>query len=133
MGDMHAEAVHGGAHETAQAVADGEPKTVSLKVYCGIYVLVFFYPLDFTFVAEAFSQIGCEVLGCSTDSKFWHLAWINTPRKKGGLGEMQNMLIADDNKEIARAYNVVWVLSLGETPFLRQTDSEGEGERERRE
>ncbi|KAJ0388547.1 hypothetical protein P43SY_011380 [Pythium insidiosum] len=69
--------------------------------------MVFFYPLDFTFVAEAFSQIGCEVLGCSTDSKFWHLAWINTPRKKGGLGEMQNLLIADDNKEIACAYNVL--------------------------
>ncbi|KAJ0391510.1 hypothetical protein P43SY_011516 [Pythium insidiosum] len=91
----------------AQAVADGKPKAVSLKVYCGKYVLVFFYPLDFTFVAEAFSQIGCEVLGCSTDSKFLHLPWINTPREKGGLGEMQNPLIADYNKEIARAYNVV--------------------------
>ncbi|KAJ0391333.1 hypothetical protein P43SY_012134 [Pythium insidiosum] len=84
---------------TAQAVANGEPNTVSLKDYCGKYVLVFFYPLD-SFVAEAFSQIGCEVLGCSTDSKFLHLAWINTPRKKGGLGD-------DYNKEIVRAYNVV--------------------------
>ncbi|KAJ0392581.1 hypothetical protein ATCC90586_010815 [Pythium insidiosum] len=94
-------------HLHAQAVANGEPKTDSLKDYCGKYVLVFFYPLDFTFVAEAFRQIGCEVLGCSTDSKFLHLAWINTPRKKGGLGEMQNPLIADYNKEITRAYNVV--------------------------
>ncbi|KAJ0394509.1 hypothetical protein ATCC90586_007838 [Pythium insidiosum] len=103
---------------TAQAVVDGEFKTVSLKDYRGKYVVLFFYPLDFTFVcpteiiafsekAEAFRQIGCEVLGCSTDSKFSHLAWINTPRKKGGLGEMQIPLIADYNKEIARAYNVV--------------------------
>ncbi|GLE04578.1 hypothetical protein PINS_up013547 [Pythium insidiosum] len=103
---------------TADAVVDGEFKTVSLKDYRGKYVVLFFYPLDFTFVcpteiiafsekAEAFRQIGCEVLGCSTDSKFSHLAWINTPRKKGGLGEMKIPLIADYNKEIARAYNVV--------------------------
>ncbi|KAJ0404235.1 hypothetical protein ATCC90586_008008 [Pythium insidiosum] len=64
-------------------------------------------PAHVTFVAEAFLQIGCEVLDCSTDSKFLHLAWINTPRKMGCLGEMQNPLIADYNKEIARAYNVV--------------------------
>ncbi|TMW61843.1 hypothetical protein Poli38472_010906 [Pythium oligandrum] len=103
---------------TAEAVVDGEFKTVSLKDYRGKYVVLFFYPLDFTFVcpteiiafsdkAEAFRAIGCEVIGASCDSKFSHLAWINTPRKKGGLGEMQIPLIADYNKELAKAYDVL--------------------------
>ncbi|KAF1314619.1 Peroxiredoxin-2, partial [Globisporangium splendens] len=103
---------------TADAVVNGEFKKVSLSDYKGKYVVLFFYPLDFTFVcpteiiafsekAEEFRKIGCEVLGCSTDSKFSHLAWINTPRKKGGLGEMDIPLIADYNKDIARAYDVL--------------------------
>ncbi|ETK87531.1 peroxiredoxin-2, partial [Phytophthora nicotianae] len=81
---------------TADAVVDGEFKTVSLSDYKGKYVVLFFYPMDFTFVcpteiiafsekAAEFRKLGCEVLGCSVDSKFSHLAWINTPRKKGGL------------------------------------------------
>uniref|UniRef100_K3WQJ1 thioredoxin-dependent peroxiredoxin n=1 Tax=Globisporangium ultimum (strain ATCC 200006 / CBS 805.95 / DAOM BR144) TaxID=431595 RepID=K3WQJ1_GLOUD len=103
---------------TADAVVNGEFQKVSLSDYKGKYVVLFFYPLDFTFVcpteiiafsekAEEFRKIGCEVLGCSTDSKFSHLAWINTPRKKGGLGEMNIPLIADYNKDIARAYDVL--------------------------
>lgn len=103
---------------TAEAVVDGEFKTISLADYAGKYVVLFFYPLDFTFVcpteiiafsekAAAFRAIGCEVLGCSTDSKFSHLAWINTPRKRGGLGPMDIPLLADYNKDIARAYDVL--------------------------
>jgi alkyl hydroperoxide reductase subunit AhpC len=103
---------------TAEAVVDGEFKTISLSDYLGKYVVLFFYPLDFTFVcpteiiafsekAAAFRAIGAEVIGASCDSKFSHLAWINTPRKKGGLGEMQIPLIADYNKDLARAYDVV--------------------------
>ncbi|KAJ0406750.1 hypothetical protein P43SY_004575 [Pythium insidiosum] len=100
------------------AVVDGEFKTVSLKDYRGKYVVLFFYPLDFTIMcpteiiafsekAKAFRQIGCEVLGCSTNSRYSHLAWINTPREKGGLGQVHIPLLADYNKEIVRAYNVV--------------------------
>ncbi|EGZ22984.1 hypothetical protein PHYSODRAFT_284684 [Phytophthora sojae] len=103
---------------TADAVVDGEFKTVSLSDYKGKYVVLFFYPMDFTFVcpteiiafsekAAEFRKLGCEVLGCSVDSKFSHLAWINTPRKKGGLGELDIPLIADFNKEISKAYDVL--------------------------
>lgn len=97
------------------AVVNGEFKEISLKDYKGKYVVLFFYPLDFTFVCpteiiafsdrvEEFQKIGCEVVACSTDSHFSHLAWINTPRKQGGLGEMNIPLLADKNCEIARQY-----------------------------
>lgn len=101
-----------------KAVVNGQFKEISLIDYEGKYVVLFFYPLDFTFVcpteiiaysesAEKFRQIGCEVIACSTDSEFSHLAWINTPREKGGLGEMHIPLLADKNSEIARAYGVL--------------------------
>lgn len=100
---------------TVQAVVDGDFKDVKLTDYKGKYVVLFFYPFDFTFVcpteiiafsekAEEFRKIGCEVLACSTDSVFCHLAWINTPRKQGGLGTMKIPLLADKNMEIARKY-----------------------------
>lgn len=100
---------------TAQAVVDGDFQTVKLSQYRGKYVVLFFYPLDFTFVcpteiiafsdrAEEFRNINCEVLGASTDSVFSHLAWVNTPRKQGGLGNMNIPLIADKTLEIARTY-----------------------------
>ena len=54
-----------------------------------------------------FRDIGCEVVGVSTDSHFSHLAWINTPRKEGGLGGLSYPLAADFNKEISRAYDVL--------------------------
>uniref|UniRef100_A0A3B3DPQ9 Peroxiredoxin-2 n=1 Tax=Oryzias melastigma TaxID=30732 RepID=A0A3B3DPQ9_ORYME len=84
----------------------------------GKYVVFFFYPLDFTFVcpteiiafsdrAEEFRKIGCEVIGCSVDSHFSHLAWINTPRKQGGLGSMKIPLVADLTKSISRDYGVL--------------------------
>ena len=102
------------------AVVNGQFKEISLNDYKGKYVVFFFYPLDFTFVcpteiiayserAEEFRKIGCEVIGCSTDSHFSHLAWINTPREKGGLGEMKIPLLADKNMEIARSYGVLKV------------------------
>merc|ERR1712168_56672 len=99
------------------AVVGGQFKQVALSDYKGKYVVFFFYPLDFTFVcpteiiafserAEEFRKIGCEVIGCSTDSHFSHLAWINTPRKQGGLGQMNIPLLADKNCEISKAYGV---------------------------
>jgi peroxiredoxin 1 len=54
-----------------------------------------------------FRKIGCEIVGVSTDSHFTHLAWINTPRKQGGLGEMNIPLLADKSMKIARDYGVL--------------------------
>jgi alkyl hydroperoxide reductase subunit AhpC len=103
---------------TGTAVVDGQFKTISLSDYKGKYVVLFFYPLDFTFVcpteiiafsdrASEFQSIGCELIACSTDSHFSHLAWINTPRKQGGLGEMKIPLLADKSMKIARDYGVL--------------------------
>ncbi|XP_068243147.1 peroxiredoxin 2 isoform X1 [Palaemon carinicauda] len=100
------------------AVVDGQFKEISLADYQGKYVVFFFYPLDFTFVcpteiiafsdrAKEFRDINCEVIACSTDSHFSHLAWINTPRKEGGLGEMNIPLLADKSMDIARSYGVL--------------------------
>lgn len=100
------------------SVVNGEFKEISLADYRGKYLVFFFYPLDFTFVcpteliafserAEEFRSIGCEVVGCSTDSHFSHLAWINTPRKQGGLGNMNIPLLADKSGDISRRYGVL--------------------------
>jgi len=83
----------------------------------GKYVVVFFYPLDFTFVCpseliafnhrlDEFKKRNVEVLGVSIDSQFTHLAWKNTPVEKGGIGQVQYPLIADVKHEICRAYDV---------------------------
>ncbi|KAK8395620.1 hypothetical protein O3P69_005611 [Scylla paramamosain] len=100
------------------AVVGGQFKDISLEDYKGKYLVLFFYPLDFTFVcpteiiafserAEEFHKIGCEVVACSTDSHFSHLAWVNTPRKEGGLGQMNIPLLADKSMEISKAYGVL--------------------------
>ncbi len=103
---------------TAEAVVRRQFKTISLSDYRGKYVVLFFYPLDFTFVCpteitafddlyEEFQKVGAEVLGISVDSKYSHLAWINTPRKEGGIGDIKFPLISDITKEISRKYNVL--------------------------
>ena len=103
---------------TATAVVDQEFKDISLSQYRGKYVVLFFYPLDFTFVCpteitafsdryDAFKALNTEVLGVSVDSQFSHLAWIQTERKQGGLGDIAYPLVADLKKEIASAYNVL--------------------------
>jgi len=102
----------------AQAVVDGQFKEVALSDYAGNYVVVYFYPLDFTFVCpteiiafsdriQEFRDIGCEVIGISTDSHFSHLAWISQPRKQGGLGGLSYPLVSDFNKQISRDYGVL--------------------------
>ncbi len=103
----------------AQAVMpDGSFKQVSLSDYKGKYVVLFFYPLDFTFVCpteiiafsdaeKEFAALNVQVLGVSIDSHFSHLAWRNVPRTEGGIGNIEYPLIADLNKEIARAYDVL--------------------------
>ena len=103
---------------TATAVVDQEFKEISLSQYRGKYVVLFFYPLDFTFVCpteitafsdryDAFKALNTEVLGVSVDRQFSHLAWIQTERKQGGLGDIAYPLVADLKKEIAAAYNVL--------------------------
>jgi len=101
-----------------QAVVDGQFKEISLTDYKGKYLVLFFYPLDFTFVcpteiisfsdrAEEFRSIGCELVAVSTDSEFSHLAWINTPRKQGGLGKMNIPILADKTHDVSRRYGVL--------------------------
>lgn len=101
-----------------QAVINGQFKEIKLDDYKGKYLVLFFYPLDFTFVCpteiiafsdrvKEFKAIGCELIGCSTDSHFTHLAWINTDRKNGGLGSLDIPLLADKTMNVARAYGVL--------------------------
>ncbi len=97
---------------------NGQFKDISLSDYKGKYVVLFFYPLDFTFVcpteiiafsdaAAEFQKRGVQLLGASIDSKFSHLAWRKTPKKEGGLGEIKYPLIADVTKEVSRKYGVL--------------------------
>ncbi|XP_067909004.1 thioredoxin-dependent peroxide reductase, mitochondrial isoform X1 [Heterodontus francisci] len=100
------------------AVVSGEFKEINLDDFKGKYLVIFFYPLDFTFVcpteiiafsnqANEFHDVNCEVIGVSVDSHFSHLAWINTPKKSGGLGHMNIPLLSDLTKQISRDYGVL--------------------------
>lgn len=82
------------------------------------YVVLFFYPLDFTFVCpseliafdnriEKFKEHNVQVIGCSVDSHFSHLAWRNTPVNQGGIGQVRYPIVADLTKSIARDYDVL--------------------------
>lgn len=90
----------------------------SLADYRGKYVVLFFYPLDFTFVCpseliafdhrlQEFKNRGVEVIGVSIDSHFTHLAWKNTPINKGGIGNVQYPLVADISKQISTDYDLL--------------------------
>ena len=100
------------------AVVNGEFQNIRLSEYRGKYVILFFYPLDFTFVCpteiiafsdriEEFKKRNVEVLGVSIDSRFSHKAWIETPRSKGGLGELKYPLVEDLTKKISSDYGVL--------------------------
>ncbi|CAK8681027.1 unnamed protein product [Clavelina lepadiformis] len=100
------------------AVVNGQFQQITSDDYAGKYMVLFFYPLDFTFVcpteiisfsdrADEFKAIDAEVIGASVDSHFSHLAWINTPRKQGGLGEMKIPLLSDLTKKISSDYGVL--------------------------
>ncbi|MEE8424729.1 MAG: peroxiredoxin [Elusimicrobiota bacterium] len=102
----------------ATAVSGKLFKEIKLKDYKGKWLVLFFYPLDFTFVCpteitafsdqiEDFRKLKCEILGCSVDSQFSHLAWTNLPRKEGGLGKIEYPLLADITKKIAADYGVL--------------------------
>ncbi|KAK0491834.1 thioredoxin-like protein [Armillaria luteobubalina] len=103
----------------AAAVVDGLFEDVSLTDYLGQWVVLFFYPMDFTFVCPTeilafndalaeFKALDTKVLGVSTDSQHSHFAWANQPRKEGGLGPALKLpLIADRNMSISRDYGVL--------------------------
>ncbi|MBN2527060.1 MAG: peroxiredoxin [Deltaproteobacteria bacterium] len=103
----------------AQAVfGNNEIKELELASYKGKYVVLFFYPLDFTFVCpseiiafdkklDAFKKKGVEVIGVSVDSQYTHYAWKNTKVEDGGIGNIQFPLVADLDKKIAADYGVL--------------------------
>lgn len=104
---------------TAEAVMpDNSFGSITLSSFKGKYVLLFFYPLDFTFVCPSeilafnkkvskFKEKNCELIGVSVDSKFTHLAWKNTAIEDGGIGKIHYPLVQDLNKEIASSYGIL--------------------------
>ena len=105
---------------TAEAVlGDGSISEISLSDYKGQYVLLYFYPLDFTFVCpteiiafnkkvEEFKKRNTQLIGVSIDSAFTHSAWRRTPLNEGGIGEIDYPLVADLKKSIATDYGVLF-------------------------
>jgi len=103
---------------TLEGVCNKEFKSYTLPHGDGKWTILIFYPLDFTFVcpteiiafSEAtakFRQLGAELYGISVDSKFSHLAWTDTPRDRGGVGEIAYPLLADLNKEVATMFGAL--------------------------
>ena len=97
---------------------DNSISELTLSDYRGKYVVLFFYPLDFTFVCpseilafntaiKAFNEKNCEIIGVSVDSQFSHLAWKNAPVEQGGIGNIKFPLVADLNKSISQNYGVL--------------------------
>ena len=100
------------------AVVDNEFQEIQLSDYRGKYLVLLFYPLDFTFVCpteliafskrmDDFRSINAEVVGVSVDSHFSHLAWMNTSRKEGGLGCLDYPLLSDVTRKISNDYGVL--------------------------
>ncbi|EDV25321.1 Peroxiredoxin-2 [Trichoplax sp. H2] len=101
------------------AVINGEFQEIQLSDYAGKYVVLFFYPMDFTFVcpteilafsdrAKEFEELNTQVIACSIDSEYSHLAWTTASRKDGGLGGNLNIpLLADITKKISNDYGVL--------------------------
>lgn len=106
---------------TAQAVMPDNTikEDFTLSSMRGKYIVLFFYPLDFTFVCpteiiafnrklDEFKKRGVEVVGVSIDSQFSHFAWKNTKPEEGGIGNIQFPLVADLSKNIARDYGILF-------------------------
>lgn len=103
----------------SKAIVEGQIiSDFSLESYIGSYVVLFFYPLDFTFVCPTelhafedrvaeFKKRNVNLIGCSIDSCFSHLAWLKTPKAQGGISGITYPLIADVNKEFCKAFDVL--------------------------
>lgn len=100
------------------AVVNGQFRTVALEDYRGKWLVLFFYPLDFTFVCpteilafsdryEEFARLNADVLGVSIDSKYTHLAWTERPRNLGGIQGLKYPLASDLNKQVAASFGVL--------------------------
>ena len=109
---------HAPDFKATAVLPDGSFKDIKLSDYKGKWVVLFFYPLDFTFVCPTeilafsdakaeFDKVGAQVIGVSVDSHFTHLAWTQMDRKEGGLSGLTYPLVADLNKSIARDYGVL--------------------------
>ena len=104
--------------KAAAVMPDGEiNEEFQLSDYKGQYVLLFFYPLDFTFVCpseiiahnnrlESFKERNTQIIGVSIDSQFSHYAWRNTPVENGGIGPVGFPLVADINHDIVNAFGI---------------------------
>ena len=105
---------------TATAVINGNEfkENFKLSQFRDKYVWLFFYPLDFTFVCPTeihafqdkladFKRLNCEIIGCSVDSHFSHLAWLQKKKSEGGIQGVTFPLVSDINKSIARDYDVL--------------------------
>lgn len=106
--------------EMQAVLANKEFGKVSLEenIKNGKWTVLFFYPMDFTFVCPTeitamsdrngeFQDLGAEVIGVSTDTIHTHLAWINTDRKENGIGQLNFPLAADHNQQVSRDYGVL--------------------------
>ena len=102
----------------ADALVGQDFKSLSSDDYKGKWKVLFFYPLDFTFVCpteivafseavEKFKALGCEVIASSIDSKFSHLAWTKQSRNEGGIGQVNFPILADVNKDVARSFGAL--------------------------
>nr|XP_036213835.1 peroxiredoxin-2 isoform X2 [Bactrocera oleae] len=100
------------------AVVGNDFQEIKLADFRGKYLVLFFYPLDFTFVCpteiiafseriEEFKKLNAEVVGVSVDSHFSHLVWCNSDRKDGGLGGLSYPLLSDLTKKISSDYDVL--------------------------
>ncbi|MDD1014363.1 MULTISPECIES: peroxiredoxin [Pseudomonas] len=104
--------------DAAAVLGDGSiVDSFTLSSLRGKYVVLFFWPLDFTFVCpseiiahnnrmDKFRELGVEVVGVSIDSQFTHHAWRSTPVEKGGIGAVEFTMVADVKHEITRAYGI---------------------------
>jgi alkyl hydroperoxide reductase subunit AhpC len=107
------------AFQTNALMPSGDIKSISSTDFNNTYWILFFYPLDFTFVcptellafheqSKKFEDIGCKLVGCSIDSEYSHLAWSKVPRSSGGLGSPLSFpLLADITKSIASNFGVL--------------------------
>ena len=101
-----------------KGVEEGAFKTFKLSDYEGKWLILFFYPLDFTFVCpteilafsdrlDEFEKLGASILGCSTDSVYSHLAWTEKPQEEGGIQGLKYPLLEDTKKELATDYGTL--------------------------
>jgi len=105
-------------HFSSTGVYDQEFKRIDLSDYSGKYMILLFYPLDFTFVCpteitafsdkyDQFSKLNAEILGISVDSEYCHLAWSQMDRDNGGVGSLNYPLVSDLSRQISSSYNVL--------------------------